>query len=137
MAIFTASAAQANVPAFANVNGDITRVVHYTQSASLSAGDVIQMVKVPAGAIVSKVGVTWSVSAGATTVIIGDGNNLSAYYAASVISGPIATFLPAFIGVGRSYSAEDTIDISITVVSATPANAQLKLSVTYSMQNES
>ena len=137
MATLTATAAQSTAPAYMNVNGDITRVVTFSQTASLSAGDVIQMVKVPMGAIVSKVHLAWSVSAGATTVIIGDGNNLSAYYAATVVSGPMVTVIPAFIGIGRSYSAEDTIDVGVTVVSATPAGAQLKLTVTYCMQNES
>jgi hypothetical protein len=135
MATFTASAAQSTAPAFNSVNGDITRVVSYNQTASLSIGDVIQMVRVPMGAIVSKVGIVWSVSAGVTGVTIGDGNDVSAFYSNSLISGSIATFQPRFLGVGRSYSAEDTIDISIFSVSATPANAALTLTVTYSMQN--
>jgi hypothetical protein len=36
---------------------------------------------------------------------------------------------------GRSYSAEDTIDIVIKTVSATPASAQIKLFIEYTMQN--
>lgn len=135
MATITATAAQANQPAIMSVNRDITRVVQFSQVASLSAGDVIQMVKVPAGAIVSKVGLVWSLSAGVTTVNIGDGNDTSAYYATAVISGPIAAVVPTFRGIGRSYSAEDTIDIQVAVVSATPASLQLTLTVTYSLQN--
>lgn len=136
MATLTASAAQSNVPAMYLVNGTVTRVVSFTQSASLSAGDLIQMMKVPQGAVVSNVVPTWSVSAGATTVVIGDGNDLSAYAASTVVSGAYVAVLMPFRGIGRSYSAEDTIDISIITVSATPANAVLKLAVTYTNQND-
>lgn len=135
MATFTATAAQSTVPAIYRVNGDITRVVEYVQAASLSAGDVVQMVRVPMGAMVHRVVAHWSVSAGATTVDIGDGNDISAYAASLVISGPAVSAVMNYRGVGRSYSAEDTIDIVVKTVSATPASAQLKLTVSYTLQS--
>ncbi len=137
MATFTATAAQANVPAIYRENGVINRVVEYSQVVSLSAGDVIQMCRVPQGAVVNSVVLSWSVSAGATTVNVGDGNDTSAYLAAVVVSGPVVTSVMTYRGTGRSYSAEDTIDIGITTVSASPAGAQLKLSINYSLQNQS
>jgi hypothetical protein len=135
MATFTATAAQSTAPAINHINGSIVRVVEYSQVASLSAGDVIQMVKVPNGALVTRVIPQWSVSAGATTVDIGDGNDISAYAASLVISGPVVTVVQNYRGMGRSYSAEDTIDIVIKTVSATPASAQIKLFIEYTMQN--
>lgn len=136
MATFTASAAQSDATAVYHVGGTISRVIRYSQSASLSAGDVIQMMKVPAGAIVTKVTIATSHSAGATTVNIGDGNDASAYGASVVLSGSaiVTTAMPGR-GLGRSYSAEDTIDLTIAAVSATPANALLILNIDYTLQN--
>lgn len=140
MATFTASAAQANVPAIMSVNRTITRVIDYThQATSLSIGDVIQMVKVPNGAIVTDVRIANSFSAGVNLVNIGDGNDTSAYGAAVVLSGAgvvAAQYAVPFRGVGRSYSAEDTIDIQVVAgASAGPSSAQLRLVVSYTMQN--
>jgi hypothetical protein len=55
MATFTASAAQANSPALMNVNGTIDRFISYSHPLALSAGDVIQMCKVPNGATIMAV----------------------------------------------------------------------------------
>lgn len=135
MATFTSSAAQANVPAIMSVNRTITRVVQYNPTVALSVGDVIQMVKVPNGCNVSRVQAVWSLSAGVVSVNIGDGNDTSAYYATAVLSGGIATLQPTFRAYGRSYSAEDTIDIQVSVLSAVPGTAKLKLIVDYNNQS--
>lgn len=134
MATFTASAAQANVPAFFNVNGTVTRTIKYTHSVAFSVGDIVQMVRVPNGATVSEVRFGCSASAGAITAIVGDGNNKSAYAAASVLSGS-ATYQSIFTGIGRSYSAEDTIDIEVTALSAVPGTVDLVLKVDYTLSN--
>ena len=135
MATFTASAAQAGVIALSNVNGTITRVVKYAHTVALSAGDVIQMVRVPAGAIVSRVQPAVSVSAGVITANLGDGNDTSAYAAAAVLSGTGADVALQYRGLGRSYSAEDTIDIVITALSAVPGTCKLALAVDYTLHN--
>lgn len=136
MATFTATAAQSTAAAFNNVNGTITRVIHYTMTAAGSAGDVIQMLKVPQGAIVSRVAVANSASAGVLTVNIGDGNDVSAYGASVVLSGSaISTTVMPYRGLGRSYSAEDTIDIQIAAISAPAGETKLTLAVDYTMHN--
>lgn len=135
MATLTASAAQSNAPAVMSVNRTITRVVRYAATAALSAGDVIQMVRVPVNAIVSRVSFGISASAGAVTVNCGDGNDTSAYAAAVVLSGSVVSVAMPYRGVGRSYSAEDTIDFVVTAVSAAPGTADLFLSIDYTMQN--
>lgn len=134
MATFTASAAQSNVPSIYRENGTVTRVIQYTHSVALSAGDVIQMVKVPIGAIVSRVQAAVSVSAGVVTANIGDGNDTSAYAAAVVLSGTGTALASQFRGLGRSYSAEDTIDIVVTALSAVPGTCKIKLAVDYNNQ---
>lgn len=136
MATFTATAAQSTVPAIYNVGGTISRTVNYTFTVSASAGDVIQMCKIPNGAVVNSVALAVSYSAGVTTVNIGDGNDVSAYGASVVLSGSVValTSMP-YRGLGRSYSAEDTIDIQIASISTPPGDGKLTLSINYTMQN--
>lgn len=134
MATFTASAAQSNIPSLFNCNGATCRVIRYTHPVALSVGDVIQMVKMPKGATVAALTFGCSASAGAITLNVGDGNDTSAYAASSVISGSVVTAM-SVRGFGRSYSAEDTIDFVVTVLSAVPGTVDLFLSVNYTIQN--
>lgn len=140
MATFTASAAQSNVPAIMRPGGVVTRVVDYVhQATSLSIGDVIQMVKVPNGCMVTDVRIAASMSAGVNVVNIGDGNDTSAYGAGVVLSGAgvVAGLSNVPIrGLGRSYSAEDTIDVQVIAgASAGPSSAQFRLVVSYTSQS--
>lgn len=136
MATFTASAAQSSAPAFYNVNGTTSRVIRYTHPVALSVGDVLQMVKIPNGATIVAVQFGCSASAGAITVNCGDGNDTSAYAASVVLSGSaIALTSMTYRGMGRSYSAEDTIDFQITVLSAVPGTVDLVLRVDYTNSN--
>ena len=95
------------------------------------------MVRVPNGAIMSKVGYAWSLSAGVITAMIGDGDNKSAYAAATVFSAAAIAVADTtvFAGLGRTYTADDTIDVEVTAVSAAPGTAKLKLFVQYTAQN--
>lgn len=131
MATFTASAAQSTQPAVYAINQTISRTVRYSKSASDSAGDVIQMVRVPIGAIVNHVAIAVSFSAGVSTVNVGDGNDVSAYAASVVLSGSVISAVMPMRALGRSYSAEDTIDIQIAAISTPPANALYVLTVNY------
>lgn len=137
MATYTATAAQANSPAIMSVNRTITRLVRFAQSVSYTAADVIQMCKVPAGAVIMDIRASCSFSAGVATVNLGDGNDTSAYAADLALSGAgvQAVQLINFRGLGRSYSVEDTIDFVVVSTSTPPANAELLLRVTYTMQN--
>lgn len=135
MATFTATAAQANMPAIMHLDGVIARVVEYVSTAAASAGDVYQMVKIPAGALVTRVIAANSASAGVITVNIGDGNDTSAYAAAAVLSGSAVVVTGQYRGLGRSYSAEDTIDLVVTAISTPAAETKLRLLVEYTLQN--
>jgi hypothetical protein len=140
MATLTATAAASNVPAKYLHNGDIVRVVDYAFAASASAGDVIQMLRVPKGAIVTNVQAAMidspTVHGGVVTVNIGDGNDASAYGAGVVLSGSAValTSIPSR-GMGRSYSAEDTIDVTVAAVSAPGASGGVRLVVHYTLDN--
>ena len=136
MATFTASAAQANQPAIFQHTGTIDRVVQYQFTVSASAGDVIQMVRVPAGAIIASIALAVSYSAGVTTVNIGDGNDVSAYGASVVLSGSVVALTATpYRGLGRSYSVEDTIDIQIASISTPPGDSKITMKISYIIQN--
>lgn len=137
MATLTATAAQSTVPAKYAVNGAISRVVSYAATAALSAGDIVQMARVPKGAVMQGVSYAWSLSAGAVTAIIGDGDNKSAYAAATVFSAAAIAVADSsvFAGFGRTYTVEDTVDVEVTAVSAAPGTAKLKMRLIYTLDN--
>jgi len=138
MATFTASAAQSTAQAIYRENACIARTIRFVPVAAASAGDVYQMVKVPLGAVVNKVELSVSFSAGANTVNIGDGLDTSKYGATVVVSGSlVALTAMTHRGMGYSYSAEDTIDLVVAAVSAPPTSAVYVLNVLYTCQNDS
>lgn len=138
MATFTATAADSTTPAHFRINGLVSRYVRFTASSlngagtgALSVGDVIQLCKVPNGSVVVGVSLATSMSAGAISGNLGDGNDTSAYQATSVLSGSAVIATMTSRGMGRSYSAEDTVDFQVSVLSAVPGTAKLFLVVNY------
>ncbi len=135
MATLTASAAQASASALYNETGVVTRVVDYslTTNPLLSSGDVVQMLKVPSGAVVLDLWIiTDQMSGGNYTVTVGDGNSAARYFGSlspgSTSSINKMTIASAF---GYSYSAEDTVDITVGTVTTATASGVLRLVVTY------
>lgn len=143
MATLTATAAQATVSAKYLINGAITRTVSFNPGGTaLSAGDVIQMVKVPAGAIINDLALAISSSVQSYTITgCGDGNSATRYFASQSLvlvqcvrlGGGTTAKVDGF---GYSYSAEDTIDITMgTITSGTAANCDIVMSLTYTLDN--
>lgn len=138
MATITATAAASNVPAKYAINRNITRVVQYAFTAAQSAGDVVQMLRVPSGAVITDL-VLWTdaFAGGNITVTVGDGNSTTRYIGSASSSSSLAAALRiSQTGFGYSYSAEDTIDISITTVTTATAAGVVKLGVTYTNDNQ-
>lgn len=145
MATLTATAAQSTVPAKYRIGGNITRIVDYSLGATgnpnLSAGDVIQMLRVPAGACITDVRLTVDqLSGGNYTFGIGDGGAAGRYFTSLSSGSTSAMFIMTNAaaqqaGVGYSYSVEDTIDITASTVTTATASGVLRLSVTYTMDN--
>jgi hypothetical protein len=104
-------------------------------ATALAASDVLEVIPVPAGTLVSNVGMSVTTAAGVTsTIAIGDGSAAAGYLAATSanatgISGgaPVLSsgaFAPTLSG-GKVYSAADTIDI--TIGTAVPAAAVVRV----------
>ena len=104
-------------------------------ATALAAADVLEVIPVPAGTLVSNVGMSVITAAGVTsTIAIGDGTAATGYLAATSanatgISGGVpvlsaGAFAPTLSG-GKVYSAADTIDI--TIGTAVPAAAVVRV----------
>lgn len=138
MATLTASAAQTGVQPRGLRVGLVAKTVNYSVAASQSAGDVIQMLKVPKGATPVYMLVQGVTVSGSKVFKVGDGINTGRYIAAGSIS--VGGFTQNFLGNGvnyvpYTYSTDDTIDILLSVlsISATAATGGYTLTVIYSM----
>ena len=104
-------------------------------ATALAASDVMEIIPIPAGTIVSNVGMVVTTAAGVTsTISIGDGGAAAGYLAATSVNAtgtsggvPVLSsgaFAPTLSG-GKLYSAADTIDI--TLGTAVPAAAVVRV----------
>lgn len=106
-------------------------------ATALAATDVLEVIPIPAGTLVSNVGMEVTTAAGVTsTLSIGDGGAAAGYLAATsvnatgwsggvpVVTGTPGAFSPTLSG-GKLYSAADTIDV--TIGTAVPAAAVVRI----------
>ena len=143
MATFTADEAAATAPAKGEgMSGNCKVVVaEYEITAALALNDVVQMVKVPAGAIVSNVVLaTDDLDTNGTPAIVldvGDGGDTDRYIDGSTVGqagGITDSSNLAIDGIGYTYSVEDTIDGLVQVAPATGATSgTIKLIVSYTI----
>ena len=102
---------------------------------ALAASDVLEILPIPAGSIVSNVGMVVTTAAGLTsTLSIGDGSAAAGYLAATSVNAtgtsggvPVlasGAFAPTLSG-GKAYAAADTIDV--TIGTAVPAAAVVRV----------
>ena len=133
MATLTASAAQAGAQPLA-CNGFNVRNVQYALSASLSAGDVIQMCKVPAGAKICGGRVAFKGNANTCTIAVGDGGDVDRYLASVSASATNHWFDTSIQD--YSFSAEDTIDIEVGSITAATATGVFELMIMYTWNQE-
>jgi len=104
-------------------------------ATALAASDVMEIIPIPAGTLVSNVGMVVTTAAGVTsTISIGDGSAAAGYLAATSANAtgtsggvPVLSsgaFAPTLSG-GKVYAAADTIDI--TLGTAVPAAAVVRV----------
>lgn len=136
MATLTSTACQTNASGFFLnppkyiENGVVAKSAVYTFTAAQSAGDIIQMVPVPKGAHIIDVQVQFpgqSAAGISATYAVGDGTTAGRF----LISTSAFTIVHAALGLGYSYSAEDTIDLSFSSVTSATAGGTVRLTVMY------
>ena len=95
----------------------------FSLDASLSNGDVVQMLKVPVNARVMDVTLGYQ-SNGQGSLIVGDGIDTDRYIAASLMSSGVSVHRMNGAFTGYLYSADDTIDVTISA-SAQPSSGAI------------
>lgn len=110
----------------------VTATYSVAAATSLSAGDVIQMVKVPANATPVYVAVTGG--SGDALVTVGDGVDDDRYISAVTMSSAqptIRTINTAYVP--YTYSTDDTIDIAVSTVSVGTITGGFNMIAIFSM----
>ena len=92
----------------------------YSLTANASANDVFQMIKVPVGATIVDGWISMD-SSDAFTYTVGDGDDVDRFIASSSVSGTATGASFARKLMPKTYTAEDTIDVKLTAVTATVA----------------
>lgn len=135
MATLTSSKAAAGVTRRELLNGGVNAVTAtYTVSSNPTAGDIIQMVKVPRGATVLDVTLTATDmdTNGTPTVAytVGDTGDADRFITTSTVgqTGGVAR-MNAATGANYRYTSDTTIDITVGTASATFAAGTLTLTV--------
>lgn len=130
---FTSSDVSAGVqPKGLRVGVIASSVVYSLTAVSLTAGDVIQLVKVPQGATV--VGMYLSATHSAGSIIVGDGVDTDRYHSGYAMSVSAAVQGMTGIYVPYTYSTDDTIDATISAsVSMSLGSGAINLTVLYAM----
>jgi hypothetical protein len=135
MAIYTASAAQANIVPKGLRVGLVAVTGQWSFPASISIGTQVQMVKVPANA--TPVYVTLlNTNAGQASMSVGDDLDNARYrtnFTTSAAMGAVpinAQYIP------YTYSTDDTIDVFVSLVSVTTLGGALYLTAIFSMDPE-
>ena len=135
MATVTANAAQAGVQPKGLRVGLVAVTGFYSFGSSLSIGTTIQMVKVPAGATPVLIRFA-NTNAGDATMSIGDGNNNARYKADGTVSSGQATVICTIPNIPYTYTVDDTIDIFVSLSSATTVGGAVYLTAIFSMDIE-
>jgi hypothetical protein len=149
MATVTANKAKAGVAARTLHAGMNTAYSEYTGTATLAAGDIIQMVKVPKGAIVHDMVISTNILNAASTgsaaiLTVGDGVDPNRYHD-QISASALAVLVQGFdttLGAnhGYEYTAADTVDIVLEDLpgsSVSTAAPVFRMSLMYSVDDGS
>ena len=118
-----------------NGGNEVTVIKHHSVTADLSANDVLQVIKVPIGAVITGGWIAMD-STDAFTFTVGDGASTARYIPSSSVSASqtmqnfVRDLSGQTTGLGHKYSANDTIDVKFTGVTAT-VNLDFTLCIKY------
>lgn len=150
MATVSGSASATTIPAREHFGSALNSVVstfaHPTTGDGSAAGDIIEMVKVPKGAVVLEVWLTSedldTSTAPAIELDVGDGGDVDRFIDGATIgqaggivrlgSGVAAAAMDGAFGF--AYTVDDTIDVKVVAAAGTKAAGTITLGVLYAMQ---
>lgn len=132
MATYThpqASAGAASKAVHAGVN---SKTVEYSWSNTMSTGDIVNLFKLPAGAVVIDVVTRYTNVTGHTGAFgVGD-QSVTERYNASISASGVTR---ATAGIPQSYSASDTIRLYVTGITSSCTGGTVRVTVTYKMDD--
>lgn len=139
---FTSSQAASTINPRTCDNAVCSASGEYEITAALVISDVVQMVRVPAGATILEVTLaTDDLDTGAAAIVldVGDGTTtdrfIDASLAAQVAANDVVSRINQVDGLNYKYTAEDTIDVIVATAPATgTTSGTIRLTVTYTMQ---
>lgn len=135
MATKTSSKVAAGTPAKSLSVGLVAVTATYSVNASLSAGDVIQMVNVPKGAKVVYMACFGIGTNQEALVAVGDGideNRYAGYSTLGAATSAPLTLAGEAVGAPYEYSVDDTIDIAVSTVSLDTVGGGFHMCVIFS-----
>ena len=122
--------------------GIVSVTSKYTLTGALVVNDVIQMAKIPAGAVIQEVVLSCTdldtASSPAIVLEVGDDGDTDRFIGASTVgqAGGV-TRLSAHAGHGYQYSAANTIDVKVATGPTTgAATGTITLTAIYTMQDD-
>lgn len=104
----------------------------YSASAAITAASVIQMVKIPKGAVILETRIHGYAGAVSQGLSVGDGNTAARFNATSSASAA-SPVLRNTLGLGYTYTADDTIDITVVDLTSASAIGTITMAVDYLM----
>lgn len=113
-------------------NGVVARSAIYNFTVAQSAGDVVQMIPIPKGALILDVQLLPSLGGVTFAANVGDGNSGTRFIVSATANAVVARNTT---GLGYSYSADDTIDVTMVTIGSGSAAGSIRLSVMYSFDN--
>lgn|SRR5574343_784128 len=107
----------------------------FTIPTGFATNDVVEMVKIPAGAMVVELIFSSSAGVGATAnLAIGDGADTDRYITSTAFTAAALARLNAHTGHGYRYTADDTIDILAASIATPTVGTVVRLTVIYTLQ---
>lgn len=132
MATYTHPKALSSAPAKAVHAGVNSVSAEYSFSNTMSSGDVINMIRMPAGAVVVDVITRYTAVSGQVSQFgVGDQSSTERYQASISATGVTR----ATAAVPFSYSASDTIRVQVTGTGSLCAGGTIRVTVLYKMDD--
>lgn len=134
MATFTTTKTAASIQPRAGI--DVTSVTgEFSIPTGFATNDVVQMVKVPKGALVQEVILSSSAGVGATAnLAVGDSGNTARYIASTAFTAAALARLGVHAGHGFVFTADGTVDVLAASIATPTVGTVIRLTVIYTLQ---
>jgi hypothetical protein len=133
MATFQGSRAATGTVARADLAENVV-VSTFTIPTGFATADIVEMVKIPAGAIILDLVLASNAAVGSTANLsVGDGGAAARFLASTAHTAATATRMSIPAVFGYTYSADDTVDVTAVSIATPTVGTVLTLILRYTM----